>query len=202
MCEKSAKFSLPFQRCHCWFVEVELRPQSSKTRPRTQKNPRPRTDFLRTDYLKAKDRNSRGQGPKTHRAGVLQANRSSQKKISNFFAKFKRFPIQQRRFLRKLIATFPQNAGHSPKKKGLHKISARSLACSNDEEKNCHDLVPFLTNQKISAVFGRGQDIFENLQASRPRTWPSRPRTSNCILEDFTSADLSIRLSIIIAQSQ
>ena len=36
--------------------------QGSRPRPRTQKNPRPRTAFPRTDPLEAKDRNARGQG--------------------------------------------------------------------------------------------------------------------------------------------
>ena len=44
-------------------TQVESRTQGS--RPRTQKNPRPRTDFLRTDTLKAKDRNAQDQGPRT-----------------------------------------------------------------------------------------------------------------------------------------
>ena len=48
-------------------AEVESRTQDSRPRPRTQKNPRPRTAFPRTDTLKAKDRNARGQdqGPRT-----------------------------------------------------------------------------------------------------------------------------------------
>ena len=49
--------------------EVESRTQGSRPRPRTQKNPRPRprprTAFPRTDTLEAKDRNARGQGPRT-----------------------------------------------------------------------------------------------------------------------------------------
>ena len=48
-----------------------------------KKNPRPRTDFLRTDSLKAKDRNARGQGqgPRTQFASVLQKKRG----LQNFF---------------------------------------------------------------------------------------------------------------------
>ena len=46
----------------------------------TKKDPRPRTAFSRTDTLKAKDRNARGQGPRTQ-AQVLfkKKKRSSQK---------------------------------------------------------------------------------------------------------------------------
>ena len=64
--------------------EVESRTHGSRPRPRTQKNPRPRprprTAFPRTDTLEAKDRNARGQGPRTQ-AQVLppQKKRSSQK---------------------------------------------------------------------------------------------------------------------------
>ena len=57
-------------------AEVESRTQGSRPRPRprTQKNPRPRprTAFPRTDALEAKDRNARGQGPRTQSASALQ----------------------------------------------------------------------------------------------------------------------------------
>ena len=36
-----------------------------EAKARIQKNPRPRTVFPKTDPLKAKDRNARGQGPRT-----------------------------------------------------------------------------------------------------------------------------------------
>ena len=51
---------------------------------------------------------------------------------------------------RKILATnFPWNSGVLRKKKGLHKLSSRALACSpNTKEKNCHVLVPFSANQK------------------------------------------------------
>ena len=54
-----------------------------------------------------------------------------------------------------------------------------------------HDLGPFSTGQKIVLFSNRGQGIFEELQGSRPRpkTWPSMPRTSNCVLEDSTSGN-------------
>ena len=44
-----------------------------------------------------------------------------------------------------------------------------------------------LTIQKIMLSSSRGQANFQGLEASRPRTWPSRPRTSKCVLEDSTS---------------
>ena len=56
-----------------------------------------------------------------------------------------------------------------------------------------HDLGTFLTSQKIVRSSSRGQSIFEDLQASkpRPRTWPSRPRTTSCVLEDdFEAKDV------------
>ena len=53
-CE-TCRFAVSF-----YLPEVESRTQGS--RPRTQKNPRPRTAFPRTDTLEAKDRNARGQG--------------------------------------------------------------------------------------------------------------------------------------------
>ena len=62
---------------------MESKTQGSRPRPRTQKNPRPRpqknpkprTAFPRTDPLEAKDRNARGQGPRT------QAQVFSEKKV-------------------------------------------------------------------------------------------------------------------------
>ena len=45
-------------------AEVESRKQGSKPRPTTQKNPRPRTDFPRTDPLEAKDRNAQTRSQK------------------------------------------------------------------------------------------------------------------------------------------
>ena len=70
-------------------------------------------------------------------------------------------------------------------KKGLCKFSPRFLAFSNQ----------ISTVQKILQSSSRGQGNFRGLEASRPRprTWPSRPRTSKCVLEakdvleDFTS---------------
>ena len=67
---------------HILKSEAESRTQGSRPRPRTQKNPRPRTAFPRTDTLEAKDWNARGQGqgPRTQ-AQVLskKKKRSSQK---------------------------------------------------------------------------------------------------------------------------
>ena len=47
-----------------------------------------------------------------------------------------------------------------------------------------------LTFPKIVLSSSRGQGNFRGLEASRPRTWPSRPRTrtSKCVLENSTSA--------------
>ena len=60
---------------------MESRTQGSRPRPRTQKNPRPRTAFPRTDTLEAKDRNARGQGqgPRTQAQVLSKKKRSSQK---------------------------------------------------------------------------------------------------------------------------
>ena len=44
-----------------------------------KKNPRPRTAFPRTDTLEAKDRNARGQGPRTQAQVLSKKKRSSQK---------------------------------------------------------------------------------------------------------------------------
>ena len=46
-----------------------------------------------------------------------------------------------------------------------------------------------LTIQKIVLSSSRRQDNFKQLEALRPRpkTWPSRPRTSKCVLKDSIS---------------
>ena len=63
-------------------AEVESRTQGTRprSRPRTQKNPRPRTALPRTDPLEAKDRNARGQGqaPRT-RTQVFSKKKGLQK---------------------------------------------------------------------------------------------------------------------------
>ena len=91
--------------------EVESRTQRLRPipRPRTQKNPRPRTAFPRTDTLEAKDRNARGQGqgPKTQ-AQVLSKRSPKKKVFSKIFQAFstkKRFP--------KNFSSAPQNFNKS-----------------------------------------------------------------------------------------
>ena len=59
---KKVTVALSFERIRTHLAEVE-----SKTQPlrsRTQKKSKARTDFLKTDPLRAKDRNGRGQGHK------------------------------------------------------------------------------------------------------------------------------------------
>ena len=127
-------------------------------RPRTQKNPRPRTALSRTDTLEAKDRNARGQGPRTQAQvlskkkkkglhknflGVLQKNKKNKKVFSKIF---QAIPTKKR---------FPKIF------QALHEI---------------------LTIQKIVLSSSRGQANFWGLEASRPK-----PRTSKCVLEDSTS---------------
>ena len=72
------------------------------------------------------------------------------------------------------------NAPIEENKKGVRKFSARFLAFSNK----------ISTVQKIVLSSSRGQGNFWGLEASRPRTWPSRPkpRTSKRVLEDVLEA--------------
>ena len=97
--------------------EVESRTQGSRLR--TQKNPRPRTDFLRADPVEAKD-TTRKCSPK--KKEVFTQN------IANFS---RNSGVLQRQT------------------KGFHKLPARSLACSKTKKKRGHDLDLFSTNQKI-----------------------------------------------------
>ena len=88
--------------------EVESRTQGSRPRPRlrTQKNPRPRTAFPRTDTLDAKDRNARGQGqgPRTQ-AQVLSKKKKVFPKIFQAISTKKRSP--------KNFSSAPQNFNNS-----------------------------------------------------------------------------------------
>ena len=71
---------------------------------------------------------------------------------------------------------FPLVYAYAPineNKKGIRKFSARFLAF----------FYKISTVQKIVLSSSRGQDYFRGLEASRPRTWPSRLMTSKCVLE-------------------
>ena len=116
------------------------------SRPRTQKNPRPRTAFPRTDTLEAKDRNDRGQGPRT------QAQVLSKKK---------------KRSLQKFFRRSPKT---KTKKKGLHKIFSSDLHKKTFSKKFFKRSTKFLTIQKIVLSSSRGQVNFRGLEALRPRT--------------------------------
>ena len=62
--------------------EVKSRTQDSRPRPRTQKNPGPRTALPRTHLLEANDRNARGQGQAQRTQGQV----FSKKRSSKFFS--------------------------------------------------------------------------------------------------------------------
>ena len=145
--------------------------QGHKKNPR----PRPRTAFPRTDPLEAKDRNARsqGQGPRTQ-AQVLSKKKDLHK---NFLGDLQR---KNKRSSQKFFKRSPQKNVFQNIFQALHEI---------------------LTIQKLVLSSCRGQANFRGLEASRPRTWPSRPRPSNfkmCprgrprgqgVLEDSTSGN-------------
>ena len=120
----------------------------------------------------------------------------------------------------------------SPKKKGLHRNFLGDLQkkglhknfLGNLEEKKkvftkifqaistkkrfpktfSSDLHEILTIQNIVLSSSRGQANFRGLEASRPRTWPSRPRprTSKCVLEDSTSDEHDNHYTMQLATMQ
>ena len=113
--------------------------QGHKKNPR----PRPRTAFPRTDALEAKDRNARGQGPRTQSASALQKKKKGlHKNFSGDLQKKKR--SSQKFFKRSPLKNVFQTIFQA-----LHKI---------------------LTFQKIVLSSSRGQANFRGLEASRPRT--------------------------------
>ena len=150
-----------------FLAEVESRTQGSRPRPRTQKKSEAKakdslSEDRRTDALEAKDRNARGQGPRT-RAQVLSKKKQVFTKIFQAISKKKVFT--------KIFQAIS-------KKKGLHKNFSSDL----HEKTVFQALHKILTVQKLVLSSSRGQANFRELEASRPR-----PRTSKCVLEDSTS---------------
>ena len=159
--------SFPDKNKVLYLVEVQSRTQGS--RPRTQKNPRPRTDFRKQTLSRP-------------RTGMLETKARYQTHNRQvFFIIKKGFAQINRKFSRKFRRS---------QKKGFLKLTRGLWHFSKAKNKNGYDLGPSLTNQKIVLSSSRGKGIFENLQAwrSKPKTWPSRPRprTANYVLMDFT----------------
>ena len=75
-------------------------------------------------------------------------------------------------------------------KKKLLKFFFRRSPKRKVLKKFCQAICKILTIQEIVLSSSRGQSNFLGLEASRPRTWPlrPRPRTSKCVLEDVLEA--------------
>ena len=150
---------------HSTLAEVESRTQGSRPRPRTQK----KSEAKVKDSL-SEDRHSRGQGQECSRprprtkdtsASALQKKKGLHKNFSGDLQ------INKTRSSQKFFKRSPLKNVFQKIFQALHKI---------------------LTFQKIVLSSSREQANFRGLEASRPRTSPSRPRTSKCVLEDSTSA--------------
>ena len=87
-----------------YFAEVESRTQGS--RPRAQKNPRPKTDLSRTGMLEAKAKDT------TRKCSPKEKKRSLQKNCK-FSTKFRRSP---KNVSAQKIANFSRNSGVLSKK--------------------------------------------------------------------------------------
>ena len=74
----------------------------------------------------------------------------------------------------------------SPKKRSSKNFFRRSPV-KNIFQNFFQAIYKILTIKKKVLSCSREQGTFRGLEASRPRTWPSRPRTSKCVLEDSTS---------------
>ena len=135
-------------------TRLEAKAKDTKKNPR----PRPRTAFPRTDTLEAKDRNARGQGPRTQSASALQKKKKG------------------------LHKNFSGDLQKKKKKKVFTKIFQRS-PLKNVFQKIFQALYKILTFQTIVLSSSRGQAKFRGLEASRPR-----PRTSKSVLEDVLEA--------------
>ena len=111
--------------------------------------------------------------------GLHSKNSQIFRKIQAFSKKKKKKKKKKRSSLPKFV-NFPKIQAFF-RRKISSKMFLQALWRSPRQNKIGHDLNPFSTSQKIVLSSSRGQGIFEDLQASRPRT-------SNCVLEDFTSA--------------
>ena len=116
------------------------------------------------------DRPSRGQGQ--GRTGMVKdlghrRNCSQKKVFKKFFQAFSQKETKGLQFFFQAISN----------KKKVSKIFFQAI-------------YKILTIQKIVLSSSRGQGNFRGLEASRPRTWPlrPRPRTSKCTFEDVLKA--------------
>ena len=134
--------------CMAWHCSPEVESRTQGSRPR----PRPRTAFPRTDTLEAKDRNARGQGPRTQSASALQ--KKKKKGLhKNFSGDLQKKKKKKERSSQKFFKRSPLKNVFQKIFQAFHKI---------------------LTFQKIVLSSSRGQANFRGLEASRPRP---RPRT-------------------------
>ena len=132
------------ERLVIWLKRTEVKSRTQGPRPRTKKNPRPRTALPRTDSFEAKD------------TRVLKNNNNKIFKI--FFRRFKKKGFQ-------VIS----------KKQGLQKIFSGDLQILND--------------LKNSAVLEPRTGQFPGSEASRPRT-------SNCVLENFSFCKRNVTVEL------
>ena len=145
-----------------WSRGHKARGQGHKKNPR----PRPRTAFPRTDSLEAKDRNARGQGPRTQARVLSKKKKKVFTKIFQAISKKKKKKSSQKFFKQSPQKNVFQNIFQA-----LHKI---------------------LTIQKIVLSSSRGQANFRGLEASRPRPRTSKSVLEDVleakdVLEDYTS---------------
>ena len=109
-------------KCQRWSRGHKARGQGHKNNPR----PRPRTAFPRTDTLEAKDRNARGQGPRTQSASALRKKKKGlHKNFSGDLQKKKKKKVFTKIF--QAISTkkrFPKNFSTAPQNFNFPKNSA------------------------------------------------------------------------------
>ena len=148
---------------------MESRTQGSRPRPRTQK----KSEAKAKDSL-SEDRHSRGQGQECSRPRPRTKDTSAS-------------ALQKKRCSQKF---FRQSPKKNNKKRSSDKFFKRSPQ-KNVSQKIFQALHKILTIKKIVLSSSRGQANFRGLEASRPRT-------SKCVLEDFTSDFYMLRLQIIV----
>ena len=96
--------------------------------------------------------------------------------------------LQKKKFFTKIFQAISKK-----KKRSSQKFCKRSPQ-KNVFQKIFQAMHEFVTIQKILLSSSRGQANFRGLEASRRRTWPSRPRTrtSKCVLEQWRAVRLLV----------
>ena len=143
-----------------------MRTRRTRPKPRTQKNPRPRTYFLRTDPLEAK---AKDQGHNFSKFwSFSNNNRSPENKTK------KRSSGRSPQNFREISCVLQKRNKKTKQKKQGHRIEIRKFSARfhafSEKKKKVKLILVWLfflsANQKMVLSSSRGQEVFEDLKAT------------------------------------